>query len=80
MIFQHGSPEDFDQWESEMGATGWNYTNLKPYFRKAELFTPHPDHKIDIAVSSSARRDWRHIEADSDLEPLISTAERTDLS
>lgn len=56
MIFQHGSPEDFDQWESEMGATGWNNANLKPYFRKAELFSPHPDHKIDIAVSSSASR------------------------
>jgi choline dehydrogenase-like flavoprotein len=29
------------QWEA-MGAQGWGYESLKPYFRKAELFTPHP--------------------------------------
>ncbi|ORY55535.1 GMC oxidoreductase [Leucosporidium creatinivorum] len=44
--YQHCSPSDYDNWEA-MGAQGWGYNSLKPYFRKAELFTPHPDHAID---------------------------------
>jgi len=28
MIYQHGSPEDFDEWETK-GAHGWNYAALK---------------------------------------------------
>ncbi|TDL17531.1 GMC oxidoreductase, partial [Rickenella mellea] len=45
MMYQHSSPSDFDEWE-KLGATGWNYKSLYPFFRKSENFTPdarYPD-------------------------------------
>lgn len=41
LIYQRCSPEDFDQWV-KLGATGWGYKELLPYFEKSENFTPHP--------------------------------------
>ncbi len=35
MVFVRGNPRDFDEW-AELGATGWNYQNCLPYFRKLE--------------------------------------------
>ncbi|GAA5943560.1 hypothetical protein JCM10213_008904 [Rhodosporidiobolus nylandii] len=48
-IYQHCSPEDYDLWV-ERGATGWGYSDLKPYFAKAEGFTPHPEHTVDESL------------------------------
>ncbi|GAA5877187.1 hypothetical protein JCM8547_001969, partial [Rhodosporidiobolus lusitaniae] len=47
-IYQHCSPEDYDLWQ-KMGADGWSYNDLKPYFTKAEKFTPNPLHQLDEA-------------------------------
>ncbi|GAA5996970.1 hypothetical protein JCM5350_007684 [Sporobolomyces pararoseus] len=44
--YQHCSPSDYDQWE-ELGAKGWGWKDLKPYFAKAENHTPNPQHQID---------------------------------
>ncbi len=35
MIYIRGSPYDFDQWE-KMGAKGWSYKDVLPYFKKSE--------------------------------------------
>lgn len=35
LVYVRGNKGDFDAWE-EMGATGWNYASVLPYFRKAE--------------------------------------------
>ena len=35
MVYVRGHAMDFDEWE-EHGATGWNYLNCLPYFRKAD--------------------------------------------
>jgi len=35
MVYVRGNAQDFQRWESE-GATGWNYTSVLPYFRRAE--------------------------------------------
>ncbi|KAI9451422.1 GMC oxidoreductase [Lactarius psammicola] len=54
LIYQHCSPEDFDEWE-RLGATGWSYKDLASvsdvprsdqqcYFIKSETYTPHPKH------------------------------------
>jgi len=37
MVYVRGHPRDFDEWESE-GASGWNYRNVLPYFRKMETW------------------------------------------
>ena len=34
-LANRGSPEDYDGWE-RMGATGWNWESVLPYFRKVE--------------------------------------------
>ncbi|KAJ7153575.1 GMC oxidoreductase [Mycena crocata] len=49
-MYHRCAPEDFDSWVGE-GAKGWEYENMKPYFRKAEKYHPHPDFPgIDPAV------------------------------
>ncbi|MBB3998090.1 choline dehydrogenase [Aureimonas pseudogalii] len=35
MVYVRGAPADFDRWEFE-GASGWNYPDVLPYFRRAE--------------------------------------------
>ncbi len=35
MAYTRGSPHDFDRWV-EMGATGWSYNDVLPYFIRAE--------------------------------------------
>jgi len=35
MAYVRGNPEDFNEWD-RMGATGWNYSAVLPYFKKSE--------------------------------------------
>ena len=35
MIYARGNPQDYDVWAS-MGATGWSYEDVLPYFIKSE--------------------------------------------
>lgn len=35
MMYSRGHPRDYDQWQ-QMGATGWSYADVLPYFRKSE--------------------------------------------
>jgi choline dehydrogenase len=36
MIYMRGNAADYNSWESEHGAKGWNYSDLLPYFIKSE--------------------------------------------
>ncbi|XP_078490264.1 L-sorbose 1-dehydrogenase-like [Ciona intestinalis] len=38
MVYARGSKHDFDEWET-MGASGWSYKNVLPYFKKLENAT-----------------------------------------
>jgi choline dehydrogenase len=38
MIYVRGQPADFDTW-AQMGATGWSFDEVLPYFRKLETFS-----------------------------------------
>ena len=35
MIYARGNPQDYDVWAA-MGATGWSYEDVLPYFIKSE--------------------------------------------
>lgn len=35
MVYVRGHPRDFERWES-LGATGWGYADVLPYFKRAE--------------------------------------------
>jgi choline dehydrogenase len=39
MFFHRGAKADYDAWE-ELGAHGWGWSDLLPYFKKSETFTP----------------------------------------
>lgn len=41
MNFVRGSPLDYDTWAS-MGAKGWSYQEVLPYFKKLETYHPNP--------------------------------------
>ncbi|MCP5368837.1 MAG: GMC family oxidoreductase N-terminal domain-containing protein [Hyphomicrobiales bacterium] len=42
LIFIRGQREDFDGWE-HLGARGWNYAGVLPFFRKLETYTGGED-------------------------------------
>jgi choline dehydrogenase len=42
MVYVRGNPFDFNRWEEE-GARGWSYSNVLPYFRRAENRTEGGD-------------------------------------
>ncbi|MGG1948274.1 GMC family oxidoreductase N-terminal domain-containing protein [Trinickia sp. NRRL B-1857] len=35
-IYTRGVPDDYDEWESLGGATGWQYRDVLPYFKRSE--------------------------------------------
>jgi len=43
LIFIRGQQEGFDDWE-RVGATGWNYRDLLPYFRRTERYRGGESH------------------------------------
>jgi choline dehydrogenase-like flavoprotein len=46
MAYVRGHPGDFDKWE-EMGATGWSFEDVLPYFKKSEDLTPSNEIVVD---------------------------------
>ncbi|CAJ0608362.1 unnamed protein product [Cylicocyclus nassatus] len=39
MVWIRGHPFDYDRWEKEDGAKGWNFANCLPYFKKCETYS-----------------------------------------
>lgn len=58
-----GSPADFDRWE-ELGAEGWNWDSVLPYFRKLETDMDFEDsyhgHEGPIRITRFAPENWDH--------------------
>jgi len=42
MIYIRGDRSDYDQWERDLGCTGWGWSDVLPFFRKSEGFTGEP--------------------------------------
>jgi 5-(hydroxymethyl)furfural/furfural oxidase len=61
LIANRGAPSDYDGWE-ELGATGWNFESVLPYFRKLErdLDFDGPYHGKDgpITIRRYPVKDW----------------------
>ena len=49
MIYVRGNPQDFDNW-SKLGAHGWSYADILPYFKRMEYWSPN---------DSTADTSWR---------------------
>jgi choline dehydrogenase len=52
MMYVRGNPGDYDAWASG-GATGWNYAEVLPYFRKSEGLAPSADIVVDRAAHNT---------------------------
>ncbi|KAI0031468.1 GMC oxidoreductase [Vararia minispora EC-137] len=58
LIFQHCSPDDFEEWV-RMGAEGWGYSAMKPYLHKPENFTQHPEHPGVLDSDHNTSGPWK---------------------
>jgi choline dehydrogenase len=45
MLYVRGAPADFDGW-AQMGARGWSYDEVLPYFRKSEHYVQKGDPEV----------------------------------
>lgn len=52
MAYVRGHPGDFDKWE-ELGALGWSYDGVLPYFVKSERLNPSNEISVDPASHGS---------------------------
>jgi choline dehydrogenase len=43
MLYVRGNRSDYDRWESELGATGWGYESVLPWFKRHERNAQHSD-------------------------------------
>lgn len=46
MVYVRGHAEDFDEWQ-QLGASGWNYANCLPYFKKVEQWQQANEYRSD---------------------------------
>jgi choline dehydrogenase len=58
IFFDRGGAADYDAW-SELGATGWDWAGLLPYFKKVSLFTKTVTNAAQL-TKSRARTLLRH--------------------
>lgn len=55
MIWIRSSANEYDAWASTLGATGWDWNNLLPFFEKSENFTaPDPAFAKQANISFEA--------------------------
>lgn len=61
LIANRGAPSDYDGWE-ELGAAGWNWKSVFPYFRKLErdlnFDGPYHGHEGPITIRRYPVEDW----------------------
>lgn len=43
MLYARGNRSDYDRWDSELGASGWNYNAVLPHFKRHERNAEHRD-------------------------------------
>jgi len=60
MLYVRGAPADFDGW-AQMGARGWSYDEVLPYFRKAETYAQKGDPEVRGQSGPLKVEDYRTI-------------------
>ncbi|KZT66467.1 GMC oxidoreductase [Daedalea quercina L-15889] len=78
MLYHRCAPEDFDEWE-RLGGTGWNYADLRPYFDKAEHYTPSPSYPEVREEEHGSHGPWQitHVTKFAPiLDPILETGEK----
>lgn len=60
MIYLRGEPSDYDHWR-QLGCAGWSWTDVLPYFRRAEAFHVQGDPELHgsdgpLAINAQAQR------------------------
>lgn len=76
MVFVRGAPEDYAHWR-QLGATGWSYDDVLPYFRKLERFDKGASryHGGDGPVGVETSR-WRFPLADAMIDSMVALGVR----
>lgn len=62
LLANRGTPDDYNEWAS-LGATGWTWNDVLPYFRKLETDSEAPDPALHgdtgpIRITRVPERDW----------------------
>ncbi|EAW11610.1 GMC family oxidoreductase [Aspergillus clavatus NRRL 1] len=52
MTYLRADAAEIDAWET-LGATGWNWESLWPYYKRVERFRPPPAWQVDVGASYS---------------------------
>jgi choline dehydrogenase len=60
MLYVRGAPADFDGW-AQMGARGWSYDEVLPYFKKAETYVQQGDPEVRGQSGPLKVEDYRTI-------------------
>ena len=64
MIYTRGNKADYDAWQ-EMGAEGWNYDNVLPYFIKSENYRA-----LDVESGYHGQGGYLTVDRDSYVTPI----------
>lgn len=52
MLFNRGSPHDYDKWANITGDPDWTYANLLQYFKSIESYSgQHPSGRIGFFIA-----------------------------
>lgn len=60
MNYERGDLKDYDRWEQEFGATGWNGQSMFEYFMKDE-------NNLDYSISGEQRHTCYHVRATAEV-------------
>lgn len=69
LVYSRGNRRDYDSWANDLGATGWNYSEVLPYFLRSE-------NNIDLRLVSDnpgyhSTRGPVTVQTPSDPDPII---------
>lgn len=77
MVYARGHPADYNQW-SELGAKGWAYEDVLPFFKKSETFHSPSDPDLKYRGSNGPLHVTYATHKTTGVQSFVSTAEEFD--